>query len=145
MLNLSDNLKSPHLDVSACRDLDPTPTVSNHIIFHYLPVPAEPHTVATVFIDAVATKLHPAVFLHDNTASTVFDNAVGKKSGQLSALQHSNARATVAVDEVPKHVQGLAALHVQADRYEERGRERRLKAELDASDVKVGVSTSVVA
>lgn len=104
-----------HLDVSAARDLDPVTTVSNHIILHYLPIPAETDTIATVLIDAVPTKLHFAVFLHCNTTTTVVQNAVRNQSGQLTALQHSNAVATVTIYEVSEYIQGLTALHVQAD------------------------------
>lgn len=109
-------LNPSHLDVSAAGDLDPISTVSNHIILHYLPVTTETDTMATVFIDAVTTKLHTAVFLHRNTTATVVKNAVCDQSGQLTALQHSNAGATVTIYEVGEYIQGLTALHVQADR-----------------------------
>lgn len=104
-----------HLDVSAARDLDPIATVSNHIILHYLPIPTETDTIAAVLIDAVTTELHFAVFLHCDTTTTIVQNAVCNQSGQLTALQHSNAVATVTIYEVSKYIQGLTALHVQAD------------------------------
>lgn len=105
----------PHLDVSAARDLHPIPTVSNHIVLHYLPGPTETDAVATVLIDAVTTKLHFAVFLHCDATTTIVQNAVCNQSGQLAALQHSNAVATVTINEVGEYIQGLTALHVQAD------------------------------
>lgn len=108
-------LTPSHLDISTSRDLDPISPVSNHIILRNLPVTIEADTVAAVFIDAVTTKLHPAVLFHHDAASTVFENAVGDESRHLTALQDGNARAAVAVYEVSEHVQGLAALHVQAD------------------------------
>lgn len=109
-----------HLDVSAAGDLDPVSTVSNNIILHDLPGATETDTVATVFIDAVATKLHPAVLLHRDTTAAVVKNAVCNQSGQLTALQHGDAGAAVTVHEVGENVQGLAALHVQADRCKEK-------------------------
>lgn len=113
---MSSCLSLSHLDVSTARDLNPIATVSNHIILHNLPVTTETDTMATVFIDAVTTKLHSAVFLHCNATSTIFKNAVCNQSGQLTALQHSYASATVIVYEVSENIQGLTALHVQTNR-----------------------------
>ncbi|KAG7238378.1 hypothetical protein INR49_030885 [Caranx melampygus] len=79
------------------RDLDPISAVSNHIVLHDLPVPAETDAMSVVFIDAVTTKLHPAVLFRRNTTSTVFKYAVRNQAGQLTALQHSNSSAAVTV------------------------------------------------
>lgn len=115
-----------HLDVRAARDLDPISTVSNHIILNNLPVSTETDSMAAVFIDAVTTKLHPAVFLHSDTSSTIFKNAVCDQPGQLAALEHSDSSATVTVQQVGENIEGLTALHIEADCY--RGRiEKALK------------------
>ena len=94
---LLSHLIQSHLDVSTARDLDPISMVPNHIILHNLPVAAENNAMAAVFIDAITTKLHSAVFLHHYTPSTIFKNAVCNQSGQLTALQHSNPTSTVTV------------------------------------------------
>ena len=104
-----------HLDVSTTRDLDPISTVSNHIILHNLPVTPETDAMSTVFINAVTTKLHSAVFLHRYTTSAIVHNAVCNQPGKLTALQHSNAGATVTVHKVRENIQGLTALHVQTN------------------------------
>lgn len=109
--------RSIHLNIGACRNLDAVSTVTDHIILHYLPAATKPDTVAIVFIDAVTAKLHSAVLLHCNASPAIFNNAVSNEPGQLSALQHSNARAAVSVHKVCKNIQGLAALHIQANRY----------------------------
>lgn len=103
-----------HFNISAAGDLDPASSVSDHVVLHYLPVATETDAVATVFVDSITAKLCSAVLLHRNSAAAVVENAVGAQSGQLTALQHGDPGAPVAAYEVPKHIQGLAALHVKS-------------------------------
>lgn len=104
-----------HFNISAAGDLNAASSVSNHVVLHNLPVATEADAVATVFVDAIPAKLCSAFLLHRNSAAAIVQNAVGAQSGQLAALQHADAGAAVAVDEVRKHVQGLAALHEEPD------------------------------
>lgn len=102
-----------HFNISAASDPNAASSVSDHVVLHDLPAAAETHAVAAVFVDAVPAQLCPALLLHRNAAAAVVQNAVGAQPGQLTALQHGNAGTAVAVYEVGKHIQGLAALHVQ--------------------------------
>lgn len=111
---------SSHLDVGAAGRLDPVSAVPDDVVLHDLPVAAERDAVAAVLVDAVATELHPAVFLHRDAPAAVPQNAIVDQPGQLAALQHGHAGAAVAVHQIGKNIQGLAALHVQTHRYGER-------------------------
>jgi len=114
-----------HLDVGAARHLDPVTAVPNDVVLHDLPAATETDAMTAVFIDAVATELHAAVFLHSDATAPVSKDAVRNQPGQLAALQHGDAGAAVAVHEVGEDVQGLAALHVQTHRYGARERDVR--------------------
>lgn len=104
-----------YLYVSTCGDLDPVAMVTNYIILHDLSNAAEPDAMAPVFVDAITAELHPAVLFHCDSTSIIFKDAVCNESCQLTALQHSDSGAAVAVHEVCKNIHGLAALHIQAD------------------------------
>lgn len=118
-----------HFNIRAARDLNAASSVSNHVVLHDLPVATETDAVATVFVDSITAKLCSAFLLHRNATAAIVQDAVGSQSGQLTALQHGHTGATVAVDEVRKHIQGLAALHVKTDCW--RNAEGRLMRTLD--------------
>lgn len=116
-----------HFNVGAVGDLNPGASVSHHVVLHDLPAATKTDAVAAVFVNAITAKLRSALLLHCNSTTAVVQNAVVCQSGQLTALQHGDAGATVTAYEVGKHVQGLAALHVKSDRWtDEEGRPMRV-------------------
>lgn len=103
------------LNISPSRHLDPESAVSHHIVLHNLPVPGEADAMAAVSINAITTELHAAVPLHRDPTAGVFHDAVCHQSGQLTALQQGDAHAPVTAHQVGKHVERLAAFHIQTD------------------------------
>lgn len=104
-----------YFNISAIRDLDAASSVPDHVVLHHLAVATETDAVAAISVDPITAKLCSAFLFHCNSATAIVQNAVSAQSGQLAALQHGHAGTAVAVDEVRKHVQGLAALHVKSD------------------------------
>lgn len=116
-----------HFNVGTVGDLNPAASVSHHVVLHDLPAATKTDAVAPIFVNSITAKLRSALLLHCNSTTAIVQNAVVCQSGQLTALQHGDTGATVTVYEVCKYVQGLAALHIKADRWtDEEGRPMRV-------------------